>query len=219
LKFAVKERIVREIIMAVGLLTLAPNAFGQNYDEFIKKAQTAVANNEYNEAIGQAIQAINVDGQRWQAYVLAGVSYAKQRNCVGASSYLQIAITRAPDTQVPTIKQALTECRTETEIPTEIQQKYAPVSAVLRLPNGNYVLLLDHPVRSLVNAPSLMKVNARGDFLAFHTVGTAFPPFANKASTLRFTGVRIDGGMLICSTSDNRNVTIDATSFEVKSAK
>jgi hypothetical protein len=109
-----RSRTGHKILIATLIWTLSAHLLlAQNYDDLLGAAKAAAASGQYASAIEQARRAIDANKTRWEAYVVAGVAYAKQLDCGNAFRYLSAAIPLAPQAQKSQIQLAINECQTK----------------------------------------------------------------------------------------------------------
>jgi hypothetical protein len=103
--------------IAVLLLTcLAPLA-AQSYDQQLSRSRSSLAAKQYRDAQTAAEQAIQLDPNRWEGYVLAANAYSFQRLFDDAIGMLQMALAHAPEDKKSLIREALADARKQTTGP------------------------------------------------------------------------------------------------------
>jgi tetratricopeptide (TPR) repeat protein len=100
-------------VIIVGFLFSA-NAVGQEtYNVHLSQAKSLITLQKYADAVTEAQKAIALDGQRWEAYVIAAKGYSSQKLFDDAIGTLQMALVRAPDDKKPLVRDAIADCRKE----------------------------------------------------------------------------------------------------------
>lgn len=95
-------------LLLVGFASSALAADSQNYDDWIKQANTARAEHKRWKAIEFASAARKLDEKRYEAYVVFA-AVTREADLALSKTYLQEAFTRAPESKKSLLRQALSE--------------------------------------------------------------------------------------------------------------
>jgi tetratricopeptide (TPR) repeat protein len=71
--------------------------WAQSYDELVARANKANSDHRYKDAETSAEQAIQLNQDKWEAYLLAGRAYALDGLFSSAINRLELALQRAPE--------------------------------------------------------------------------------------------------------------------------
>lgn len=101
------------LLLLFGII-LSFNSFAQNnYEGHLSQAKLLITQQKYGEAIAEARKAIALDGNRWEAFVIAAKGYSSQKLYDDAIGMLQLALVHAPEDKKPLVRDAIAECRKE----------------------------------------------------------------------------------------------------------
>jgi Tfp pilus assembly protein PilF len=89
----------------------------QSYDDQLTRARTAINEKRYHDAQVNAEEAIRLDQNRWEAYVLAASAYSSQQLLDDAIGMLDRALSRAPEERKALIREALADARKQLSSP------------------------------------------------------------------------------------------------------
>jgi tetratricopeptide (TPR) repeat protein len=87
------------------------------YDDAVAKARALAAQKNFKDAVAAGEQAIQMDDNRWEGYVVSAEAYSGQQLYDDAIGMLQSALTRAPQEKKPLIRDAITETRRQLSAP------------------------------------------------------------------------------------------------------
>lgn len=102
---------MRTLRCLAALLFLSLGVLAQSYEQQLSKCREALGANQTKEAQDLAESAIQIDPNRWEAYVFAAKAYSAQRLFDDAIGMLQSALAHAPEDKKTLIRQALSDAR------------------------------------------------------------------------------------------------------------
>lgn len=100
-------------ILLLGIFLSFSSSAQNTYDGHLTQAKSLITQQKYGDAVKVAEKAIAINGQRWEAYVIAAKGYSSQKLYDDAIGMLQVALAHAPDDKKPLARDAIAECRKE----------------------------------------------------------------------------------------------------------